>query len=289
MKRKRLAVLMAGLDKEYQREYADGLLETAEQNGADLFFFVCQGFPETARVVNEASESRIFSLPVIEDYDGVITLSRTFPDADSVVRVEDALRASKHIPQVFLDNPGDYGTRIDFDDLTSMRALVDHMVAVHGCRTFALVTGPKGNPVADARANACRETIAEHSGSILLIRDGRWTSLGGRQAALELLKLEKLPDVVICGNDDMAMAVIACLQENGIRVPQDVRVTGFDARRDALAQGLTTIRRPVFRAGILSVRHLLDQQGDEHIHLPTELLLGTSCGCAPNRHRFIPR
>lgn len=80
----------------------------------------------------------------------------------------------------------------------------------------------------------------------------------------------KLPDAVICGNDDTALALIDCLQQHGIRVPQDIRVTGFDARPDALARGLTTIRRPIQWAGELSVRRLHDERGCEgNILLPT--------------------
>lgn len=244
---------MAGPDKQYQRDFARGLRETAQRVDAELRFFVCQGFPEAERVVNERSECQILDLPRLEEYDGIITLSRTIPDREAAQRLEARLSRHRTIPQVFLDHAGDYGIRIAFDDQTSLRTLIDHMVDVHGCRTFALITGAAGNTVADARASACWSQIIRRGGSVEMTYDGRWTSQGGRLAALELLKLERLPDAAICGNDDMASALIATLQEHGVHVPHDIKVTGFDARPDALRQGVTTIFRPVDRAGNLAV------------------------------------
>ena len=73
-----------------------------------------------------------------------------------------------------------------------------------------------------------------------MIFDGQWTRMGGRPAAEKLLDPEtgKLPGAIICGNDDMALSVIECLNEHGIRVPKDMAVTGFDALREAVMRGL---------------------------------------------------
>lgn len=182
-KRNRYAVLMAGLEKAYQQEYTQGLLAAAEQIDADLFFFVCQGFPETARIVDERSESRILQLPDPVEFDGIIALSNTIPDTQAAHQLLERLRISRQIPQVFMDAEGDYGTRISFDDASSLNSMITHLAEVHGCRTFALVTGPMGNPVADARANACWQGIHQAGGSTLLTFDGRWTAHGGQMAA----------------------------------------------------------------------------------------------------------
>lgn len=68
--------------------------------------------------------------------------------------------------------------------------------------------------------------------------------------------LSPLPDAVVCANDDMALGLIDRLAEMGIRVPQDLLVIGFDGRRDAVARGVTTIHRPVRRAGDLTAEIL---------------------------------
>lgn len=183
LSRKRLAVLMAGLDKQYQRDYTRGLRETAARMDADLFFFVCQGFPEAERVVDEKSESRILSLPLLQTYDGVITLSRTIPDQEAVARLERRLQALRRVPQVAMDYEGGFGTHILFDDAVSINALVDHMVDTHGCRSFAILTGPRGNTLADDRTNMYLKRIRAKGGQVTHIEDGRWTTQGGRIAA----------------------------------------------------------------------------------------------------------
>jgi len=79
----------------------------------------------------------------------------------------------------------------------------------------------------------------------------------------------------------MAQSLIAVLNEHGYQVPQDVLVAGFDAGSDALQAGLTTIRRPVYEAGVASVKCCLQADAaEDQLILPTELILGISCGCS---------
>ncbi len=89
-----------------------------------------------------------------------------------------------------------------------------------------------------------------------------------------------MPDAILCCNDDMAFAVISVMQENGYHVPDDVRVTGFDAVDEALRAGITTIGRPVTKAGRLSVERVLSPEREEGlITMPTDFILGHTCGC----------
>lgn len=74
MKRKRIAVLMAGLDREYQREYALGMAQEAAARNLDLCIFNCQGLSDLGSERNEKNENAIFDLPCLTDFDGVAAL-----------------------------------------------------------------------------------------------------------------------------------------------------------------------------------------------------------------------
>ena len=121
-----------------------------------------------------------------------------------------------------------------------------------------------------------------------LVFDGEWTRTGGRKAAEAILEAGgELPDAIICANDDMALSVIECFNEHGIRVPKDVAVTGFDALREAVMRGLTTICRPVDRSARKAVEVLCrwiagEVPENNHIILPTIPIYGESCGCVQN-------
>jgi len=286
---KRYAAIVAGMDKEYQREYITGLAQAVQQAGDDLFVFSCQGFPEMERVINEKAESRIFNLLDFEDYDGIASLVRTIPDEEMALEVQKRLDQLYHVPIVTLDVKESSSTRINFNDEKSLTEMIEHMIHVHHHRTFALITGPCENVVARLRTRVAKQVIEKNGCSIVLEYDARWTRAGGRAGARKVLELPELPDAILCCNDDAAMALIDHLNERNIHVPQDVAVTGVDARPDAVSMGVTTIRRTVRHAGALSAEVMLNGDiGKKKIILDNEVVIGTTCGCPRNMHRFVP-
>lgn len=82
---------------------------------------------------------------------------------------------------------------------------------------------------------------------------------GGTDVAQRLLKMKKLPDAVFCSSDYMALGCIAELQKNGIKVPQEVAVSGFDniEASEYCYPRLTTVGQPYEEMGAEAVR-LLD-------------------------------
>lgn len=82
---------------------------------------------------------------------------------------------------------------------------------------------------------------------------------GGMDAARKLLNMEKMPDAIFCSSDYMAMGCMAELQRNGVRVPEDVAVCGFDniEASEYCQPQLTTLNQPFDEMGAEAVR-LLD-------------------------------
>ncbi len=91
---------------------------------------------------------------------------------------------------------------------------------------------------------------------------------------------------VACANDQMAIGVIRELQRSGIRVPEDVAVTGFDDIFPGRVVGpaLTTVSQPFRELGARAAARLLQRiEGSEVAPradvLPTGLVIRRSCGC----------
>lgn len=84
---------------------------------------------------------------------------------------------------------------------------------------------------------------------------------GGRQAAREILASEFEPTAIICVNDFMAVGVLRELRERGIRVPQDISLTGFDNIKlsEFCYPLLTTIHIPRDRIGHLAFQALMPE------------------------------
>jgi len=283
--KKRIAAVMAGLDKEYQQEFSRGMAEAARQHDMDLCIFNCQGQAEEGVIRNDQGENSIFDLPDLRTFDGVVALCYTMVSSKALDHLHQLLRDMGDRPLVAVDANIPSAAEVTFDDDMSVRALMEHLAGEHGYRRFAMVTGPMGNKVAMDRYNISCEVLRSYGCTVESVFDGSWTRDGGRTAAAGILADPRgLPEVVVCGNDDMAFGVIEGLSAAGFRVPQDVKVTGFDALREAVGRGLTTVKRPVHEAGKASVDILVEwmkgQRPEKRLTtLPTKLILGSSCGC----------
>ena len=111
----------------------------------------------------------------------------------------------------------------------------------------------------------------------------------GTRIADLLLSGELSADAVFCGNDELALALMARLIDSGVDVPGDVAVVGWDDVMTAryVRPGLTTVRQPVHELGALAADRLYDlvNGATPRPHrqvLPTEVVLRASCGCRPD-------
>ena len=101
-----------------------------------------------------------------------------------------------------------------------------------------------------------------------------------------MIKQKTVMDAVVCYNDQIAIEVIRALQENGLNVPQDVSVTGYDNSYMAVYGGIriTTIAHPQEKLGEMAAGLLLEliQNGDiprenKKILVEPEIVIGNSC------------
>jgi LacI family transcriptional regulator len=179
---------------------------------------------------------------------------------------------------------------VDADNRTGTKALVCHLVDVHNATRLYYVAGPDGAPDARARRNAFDEELAEHRGvSACGYFEGRFASVSGKLAAQEILAMPPpdRPDAVICANDQMAIGAMRELQANGVAVPGDLAVVGFDDIYSAalVTPALTTVSHPMRLLGEHACSRLLERIADPALPhqvelLPTSLVIRESCGCA---------
>jgi LacI family transcriptional regulator, galactose operon repressor len=117
---------------------------------------------------------------------------------------------------------------------------------------------------------------------------GNYSAAGGANVITSLLDGgRRLPRAILCANDQTALGVTYALAQRGIRVPQDVAITGFDDVPVAkhLHPPLTTIRQPMQELGATAFEVLYERisegRGKSDTVLPVELVIRESCGCAP--------
>jgi DNA-binding LacI/PurR family transcriptional regulator len=139
------------------------------------------------------------------------------------------------------------------------------------------------------REQVFSQTVAEFASSIdwkiVASTDG---VEGGRQATRQILASELNPTAILCVNDFMALGVLHELREAGVRVPQDISVTGFDNIKLAEVSypPLTTLHIPRDRIGQLMVQVLTGpatspETTRRKILIDPEFVVRSSTGAAP--------
>ncbi|MFD2875453.1 LacI family DNA-binding transcriptional regulator [Paenibacillus rhizoplanae] len=86
-----------------------------------------------------------------------------------------------------------------------------------------------------------------------------FTVSGGYEVAKRWVREDKLPTAFFCGDDFIALGVVQALRDEGIRVPHDLSVVGFDDQQFAgeFYPRLTTVRQPEAQMGSIGVDLLM--------------------------------
>ena len=138
-----------------------------------------------------------------------------------------------------------------------------------GCsrRRFALVNGPHDRSTLKEREQGLRAGLAQLG---LAVAPHHYLKASFahdvfRDAGVTLMQRADPPDVICCMNDVIAFGVLCGLKAAGIRVPQDVWVTGFDGTEMAAwdLMDLTTVRQPLETMATVAVDRLLKRLAGE--------------------------
>ncbi|MFB9237980.1 LacI family DNA-binding transcriptional regulator [Plantactinospora siamensis] len=165
----------------------------------------------------------------------------------------------------------------DVDNAAGTAALVQHLYAA-GRRRMAMVTGPGWLPCA---ARPVREygRLMRAAGLPVRLVVGDFSADRGRVAAGEVLRRWPDTDAVLGASDATALGVIAGLRDCGVRVPDDVGVTGFDDVPFAAlaAPALTTARHPVTEIATAAAHAVLGRlPGPPEVLFPSPMVLRAS-------------
>ncbi|MFC4022016.1 LacI family DNA-binding transcriptional regulator [Micromonospora sp. GCM10011542] len=203
------------------------------------------------------------------------------------------LRLAETVPVVVVAGTGPgVVPSVRADNAGSMSALTRHLLVDHELTDLVFVGNPEGSPDVSERWVAF--LAAHRSAGVTPPAAPIAVSMqqaDGVLAAEQLLRdHDARPGGVVCANDEIALGVLVGALGRGLRVPQDVVITGFDdAPVAALVNpALTTVRQPVRELAAEAARLILtavddpERAASRDVVLPTELVLRRSCGCPAN-------
>lgn len=195
-------------------------------------------------------------------------------------RVLDEL-IQKGLKIVFLDRmiKGINSSYVLSDNYNGMKQLMEYLIA-KGYRKYYLINGQRETMSAQVRHQAFVETLRNSGISHYRYVFSKFTYDAGYEITM---KMEDLPDVIVCGNDLIAYGAIAALEKRGYTVPDDVAVTGFDDILFSVHHkpALTTVRQPMYEMGKTAAKLLLNlingkDKEQKGIILPNTLVIRES-------------
>ena len=289
-----IGVIVAECYRSYTSETMCGILAQSERADCNVIVLAVKNNFQPPVTPHNYHETALFQLVKSSEFDGFL-FDRNTINNQEILKQMDALLRHTGKPVMLLDsNELPYFENTVSHDPENFELLVEHMIQVHGYQKIYCLTGQKEFSQSTERLEAYCNVMQRHR----LYYDESYYDYGDfwrdypvkfaqRIISGELSK----PEAVVCANDVMADALIAAFVKAGIRVPEDIAVTGFDGYlEDAQSDiALTSCKKSYYQLGTDAFRRLYSIiTGRNCRRVPADrsrIQIGRSCGCIPVRPR----
>lgn len=166
------------------------------------------------------------------------------------------------------------------------KSAVEHLLEL-GHTKIAFIGGPKASECSIARFHGYLAALMGQGikANPDYSHEGSFSHKSGVEATQKLLALKDPPTAIFAGSDTTALGVLDVLRREGLRVPEDVSVVGFDgtALTEQTLPRLTSVAQPLKEMGRAALRSVLrlskgEVLDSDHIELATELIIRDSTG-----------
>ena len=175
-----------------------------------------------APITPQRGQGSVFAELLGQRVEGVLVLGTD----NGAARIRDL---PKEVPSVMLGGPksDESADDVRVDDATGIALVMDHLFGL-GHRRISHITGGAG-PNSHDRAVAYESAMtAQGLEEFVDVIEADYSETGGGHATSRLIDRPNRPTAIVGGNDRVAMGTLGTLLRRGIRVPEDMSVTGFD-------------------------------------------------------------
>ncbi|WP_218918083.1 LacI family DNA-binding transcriptional regulator [Falsihalocynthiibacter arcticus] len=148
----------------------------------------------------------------------------------------------------------------------------------HGHKRIGMITGEVWMEATRDRQKGYKRALAEENIPFdkSLIVHGNWTPSSGYAATMQLLALKDRPTAIFCQNDRMAIGCYEALKEEGLKIPQDISVMGYDDEEIArhLHPPISTVNLPHRTMGAWAVEYI---EANKKVRQPKKTIMRMDC------------
>jgi DNA-binding LacI/PurR family transcriptional regulator len=258
--------IIAGLTSPYYSLIFDALEKQAARHGYSLLYFT--------------DFDGINSLKHINRIDGVI--ASCFPRIENIIH-----DIKSHVPTVVIDNSSSDKTipSVIIDNFNAVKDSVDYLCKL-GHERIGFMTGLEDSDVGKNRTAGYKSGLASNNIKFneRLVFKGNFSYESGLAGADYFLSMKNPPTAIMCANDSMAISALGKIIQEGLAVPDDISIIGFDdiAVASQIHPPLTTISAPIEKIAEYAVNMLITliqhaEVDNMHVALPAKLVKRSTC------------
>ncbi len=256
-----IGVIVPFFTRPFNVEMLRGIETALGQRGKDLVLYNVE--------TDNQRDHYLTELPTRHRVDGLLILSLPVPDTFAFRFKETGM------PAVLIDAYSSLLTSLVVNNVEGSYQAVHYLIE-KGHHRIGFINGIiEGNfkfNQANDRLIGLHRALGEANIPFepeLVVTSG-WNWQEGRQAALQLLSLEKRPTAIFAASDMQAIGVLEAARSLHMNVPGDLSVIGYDGIEISELLELTTMQQPMMQMGELGVQKLLGHI--ENSQKPSELV-----------------
>lgn len=286
---RKIAVLTRTWSNNYFKDMLSGINEYIKDK--DIIVDVFNAYDIGSSALRSKNELSIHSLPLASQYEGLIIFINSKGDDYELDNVIDSF-VSINRPVISIDRKIGALPYIGIDNYASEYAMVEHMIKAHGCKLFQYVGGEEDFYDNTERYRAFVDCLKNYN----LPLDERYVSHhhfmedNGREAYERIKEAGlKMPDAVICANDNMAVGYCRAAEKDGLFAPKDYKLCGFDNVDEGQKHypSITSVNKNITQIAKDSIRYIIEAQNGASIPainlIAGYVKINDSCGCNKDR------
>ncbi len=297
--RKRICIFIGEISLDFQRHACDAIMQESKVRDYDVVLFASCGSyigPYGRNVFFELGEKNIIHIPDFSTFDAVICFPDTFDVYGMDTELYDLLKAKATCPVVLVRNGSSDFPVIAIDNRKIFKDITNHFIKDHGFERICFMSGPLDIKDGLTRYEGFVDAMKEAGLSISHNQffEGNYWRNKGVEACDRFLDVKdgKLPQAIVCANDYMAISILEELRNRGIRVPEDICVSGFDDIPECrnVSPTLTTVKvlpAAFIKGAFDTIEHIWNGENiEESTKIGCEFVFRESCGCGDAKNEI---
>ncbi len=275
-----LGLVITNIANPFYTELAQGIEKTATRLGYNIILCSTQS--------NISTEKQYIEMLRSKGVDGIIFSSAHIEDPNIVDLAEEGfpvVLVNRRTYHPIVKDKIDY---VGVDNALGGFLAVEHLIRI-GYKRIGMIGGSAESSVGLERLEGGKKALrvygVEPRDEFFL--EGNFLKKSGYQGAKQFLKMAEIPSAIFAMNDYMALGIYQAILEEGIRIPEDIALIGFNDIEFSSIQGidLSTIGQKKFEMGAIAVEMLVEriEKGDQNrpakeVLLTPELIVRKTCG-----------